>query len=135
MYYVWTFEKSKNNAPPLGYVFSIIIFSHYAGLYNNNRAKFAPTKCSIKLSGKTDRFLKVMPSSDKCTAVCQAGSRETRPPQESDDSDSEIFRVKRRSTLSLQKRRAEVMISNIFQQKVYFLYAVFIATYYVAMLL
>jgi len=99
------------------------------GCANNNGAKFAPTTCSTKLSGTTDRFLKLKPSSDKCTAVCQAVSCETRSPQESDDSDPEIFRVKRRSTLGLQKRRAEEVISNISQQKVYFLYTVCISNY------
>lgn len=83
---------------------------------NSNRVKFAPTKCSKKLSS-TDGFSKLVPSSDKCTAVYRAGSHETGPPQESDDSDSEIFRVKRRSNLSLQKRRAGEMFSDVSQQQ------------------
>lgn len=87
---------------------------------HNNRLKFAPTKCSKKVSSITDGFSKLMPSSDKCTAVYQAGSHETGPPQESDDSDSEIFRVKRRSKSSLQKRRTGDMFPDVSQQQVHF---------------
>ncbi|ONK58949.1 uncharacterized protein A4U43_C08F1390 [Asparagus officinalis] len=80
--------------------------------------KFSPTKCSTKLCGSTGGYSKLTDSSDKCIAVNQDGFHETGPPQESDDSDSEIFRVKRRSTFSLQKRRRQEMISNISNEKV-----------------
>lgn len=88
--------------------------AHNSDCANNNRLKFSPIKCSKKLSSTTDGFSKVMPSS----AVYRAGSHDTGPPLESDDSDSEIFRVKRRSNSSLQKRRAGDMFPDVSQQQV-----------------
>lgn len=86
---------------------------------NINTVRFTPTECSLRSSGGTEGFSKLESSSDESASVCQVDSDETKPPQISDDSDSEIFRVKRRSTLSLRKRRAEI-ISDISQQKVFF---------------
>lgn len=55
-----------------------------------------------------------------------AGSLETGPSHESDASDSEMFRVKQRSNLSLEKRRAGEMFSDVSQQQVCFFIMQFI---------
>jgi len=84
---------------------------------NDNGAKFAPTKCSVNLSGKTERFLKLMPHltsvqpSAKLFLVKQGLHRKVMI-------QTEIFRVKRRSALGLQKRRAEELIYKLYRESV-----------------
>ncbi|WOL13228.1 lysine-specific demethylase JMJ706-like isoform X1 [Canna indica] len=65
--------------------------------------------CSRRHSGSEYGSLQFIPSSDKCKSDCNTGFSKV-PMQDSDDSDSEIFRVKRRSSMMLAKRSANDLI-------------------------
>ncbi|XP_019709321.2 lysine-specific demethylase JMJ706 [Elaeis guineensis] len=77
---------------------------HNDGYANSNRAK--PSQMV-----SASEFESAVPvASDKSANANQACSHDTSTLHESDDSDSEIFRVKRRSSLSIDKRPAVEMI-------------------------
>ncbi|XP_038982312.1 lysine-specific demethylase JMJ706-like isoform X2 [Phoenix dactylifera] len=76
---------------------------HNDGYANSNRVKSSQTKSPEMVSAS--EFESAVPvTSDKSAAANRAGSHDTLSLQQSDDSDSEMFRVKRRSSLSIDKR-------------------------------
>lgn len=77
-----------------------------------------PTDCSERLSGKEYGSPQLIRSSDKCATVYNAGTRRTAFLQDSDDeSDSEIFHVKRRSSMIMVNRSANNSTSQRFPEQ------------------
>lgn len=62
----------------------------------------------------------LIPERHAAASSCQAGSSDTSVMQNSDDSDSEIFRVKRRSAIKLGKRSTGDVDSNLPEHQVCF---------------
>lgn len=62
----------------------------------------------------------LIPERRAAASSCQAGSSDTSVMQNSDDSDSEIFRVKRRSAIKLGKRSTGDVDSNLPEHQVCF---------------
>ncbi|XP_029116101.1 lysine-specific demethylase JMJ13 isoform X2 [Elaeis guineensis] len=90
------------------------------GCTNSDRVKLVATKHSRNVSGSACGPIQLVSLSDRCTSVHQSGSSGTSILQDSDNSDSEIFRVKRRSTLKLaRKRENDKASSSLPERKVF----------------
>ncbi|XP_073111647.1 lysine-specific demethylase JMJ13 isoform X2 [Elaeis guineensis] len=76
---------------------------HNNGYTNSSSMTFTWTKSSERVSaGESESAVSV--TSDKTASANKAGPHNILSVQESDDSDSEMFRVKRRSSMSIEKR-------------------------------
>nr|XP_019701575.2 lysine-specific demethylase JMJ706-like [Elaeis guineensis] len=93
---------------------------HNNGCTNSNRDKLVPTKRSRDVSHSASGPIQLIPPPNKCRAAYQSDSSVTLVHHDSDDSDSEIFRVKRRSTVSLvRKTESDVMSPRLPEKQVF----------------
>lgn len=93
-------------------------FSPYNnGCTNSDKVNLVPTKCSRNVSGSACGPIQLIAPSDRCTSAYQSASSSTSVLQDSDDSDLEIFRVKRRSTGSLVRKTETEMTSPKIPEK------------------
>ncbi|KAG1360619.1 lysine-specific demethylase JMJ706 [Cocos nucifera] len=87
------------------------------GCTNCNGDKLVPTKRSRNVSHSASGPVQLIPPPNKCRAAYQSDSSVTLVLHDSDDSDSEIFRVKRRSTGSLVGKTESDMMSPRLPEK------------------
>ncbi|XP_077244797.1 lysine-specific demethylase JMJ13-like [Tasmannia lanceolata] len=94
---------------------------HDDGSLNVNKGKIFPTKSSVKVSGSAPDSSQPSSSYNKHSTTNQDSSSGVQAmpivAQDSDDSDSEIFRVKRRATMNVEKRPLDNISTSKFPEQ------------------